>query len=359
MATEFTPSHKSGSTPSASSGDESRDRLRRRGRSLRYSHRADRQRSNETGLADALGWVSMGLGLAALLAPRGLGRAIGMPEHAGLLRMIGLRELTSGVGLLTQHDQTPWLWSRVAGDAMDLALLGTALRPGNPGRARALGAMVAVAGITAADVSASLRHTARARSGDLVTSPGEAYVEQSMTVNKSPQECYDYWRNLQNHPKFSRMLESVTSIDERRSHWVMKAPAGVKLEWDAEISIDRPGQRLAWHSLEGASVTHAGTVRFEPAPGGRGTVVRVLMHYRPPLGRASANLARLLGHDPNGEVREDLRRFKALIETGEIPTTAGQPSGRRSMLGRLMPDGRGSREGRMPRNPQMHEGTAT
>jgi uncharacterized membrane protein len=120
------------------------------------------------------------------------------------------------------------------------------------------------------------------------------------------------------------------------------------VEWDSEITADRPGERLAWHSLPGSDVLHAGSVRFEPSTGGRGTLVRVMLHYRAPAGRLGAGLAKLVGADPNSTVREDLRRFKNLIEAGEIPTTRGQPSGRRSFLGHLTPEGRKSREGANP-----------
>ena len=296
--------------------------------------------------ARALGLLSIGIGLAALLAPKPLGRLIGMGEHAGLLRFIGARELASGAGLLTQQERSPWLWSRVAGDAMDLALLGTALRPSNPGRGRAIGAIAAVAAIAAIDVAASLRETRRERSQPLAgLRAGEPLIEHTVTVGKSPQECYAFWRDVSNLPKFSPTLESVTALDDRRSHWVFRGPAGKRIEWDSEITVDRPGERLAWHSLKGSHVMHAGVLRFEPAPGGRGTVVRVMMHYRPPAGALGAGVAKLSGRDPNSQVREDLRRFKSLIESGEIPSTQGQPSGRRSVLGRMTRDGRQSNEG--------------
>ena len=291
-----------------------------------------------------LGLLSIALGAAALLAPRSVGRLTGLGDRNGLLRMVGLRELASGVGLLTQSQTTPWLWSRVAGDAMDLAVLGTALRPGNAGRGRAMGALAAVAAITALDVAASLRETSRQRSAPLLRAR-EPLVEHTIIVGKSPQDCYAFWRNVSNLAKFSPMLQSVTALDERRSHWVLKGPARAPLEWDAEITVDRPGERIAWHSLPGAQVAHAGVVRFEAAPGKRGTLVRVMMHYQPPAGRVGAGLAKLLGSDPNTAVREDLRRFKSLLEAGEIPTTRGQPSGRRSVLGRMMPEGRKSRQG--------------
>jgi uncharacterized membrane protein len=231
---------------------------------------------------------------------------------------------------------------------MDLGLLGTASMPGNPKRGRALGALAVVSSIAAIDVAASVRQSRRRREGgEPLTGGHEAFVEHSLVVNKPPQECYAYWRDLANLPRFMRMVHSITVQDDRRSHWVVRTPAGGKLEWDSEITTDRPGERITWHSTEGSSITHAGSVRFEPAPGGRGCIVRVLMHYRPPMGRASVGLMKLLGRDPSSETLEDLRRFKQVIETGEIPTTEGQPSGRRSWLGRLTPEGRKSREGRI------------
>ena len=355
MATEMNP--ESGGT-TRSDGDRheepsaqhtgSRDYRAPAPENLRLAYMPRRERALDERAGDALGWLSVGLGVAALFAPKALGRAMGMPHQSGLLRAAGARELVSGAGLLTQQDRTPWLWSRVIGDAMDLALIGTALRPDNPGRGRALGAFAIVGAVTALDVAASLRQTRRGREGgEPVTGGHEAFMEHSQIVNKSPRECYAYWRDLTNLPRFMRMLQSLTIKSDRVSHWVVQGPGGRKVEWDSEITVEREGERIAWHSLEGSTVTHAGSVRFEPAAGGRGCIVRVLMHYRPPLGRASLGIAKVLGHDPSTEVREDLRRFKQLIETGEIPTTQGQSSGRRSWLGRLTPEGRKSREGRI------------
>ena len=295
--------------------------------------------------ARALGWLSVGLGLGGLLAPRALGQLIGMPGHESLLRAVGARELASAAGLLTQPKATPWLWSRVAGDAMDLGFLATGLRPSNPQRERTAGALLVVGAIAALDVVASLRETSQPRAAfRAAKGASEQLIEHTVGVNKSPQECYDFWRDVSNLAKFSPMLEKVTALDERRSHWVLRGTGGAKLEWDSEITVDRPGEHIAWHSLSGA-VKHAGTVRFERAPGGRGTFVSAMMHYQAPGGRMAAGLAKLLGKDPNHQVREDLRRFKSLLETGEIPSTRGQPSGRRSFIGRMTRDGRQSREG--------------
>jgi uncharacterized membrane protein len=302
-------------------------------------------RRNGIDPARALGYVSVGLGLAGLFAPRTLGQLIGMPGNETLLRSVGARELASVAGLLTQQKTAPWLWSRVIGDAMDLALLGTGMRPSNPYRGRTAGAILAVAAVTALDVAVSLRETSQPREAfRAARSQRETLIEHTVSVNRTPQECYAFWRDVSNLSKISPMLEQVTPIDDRRSHWVLRGVGGAKIEWDSEISVDRPGDCIAWHSLSGA-VKHAGRVRFERAPGGRGTFVSAMMHYQPPGGRLATGFAKLLGKDPNHQVREDLRRFKSLIETGEVPSTRGQPSGRRSFVGRMTRDGRESREG--------------
>ena len=290
----------------------------------------------------ALGWLSIGLGLTALLAPRAVGNLTGLGRQTNLLRLVGVRELVSGIGLLTQENKTPWLWSRVLGDTMDLAVLGGAALSGRRDSRRAMGATAVVAAITAADIAASIRQTALKRDE---RSRADAYVEKSIIVNKSPEECFAFWRDLTNLPKFMSTVESVTPLDDQRMHWTMKGPHGARFEWDTEISVDRPGERLAWHSVQGSPINQASVIRFDPAPGNRGTLLRVHTHFQPPAGRFGLGVAKLLGHDPAFEMQEDLRRFKQLIETGELPTTRGQPSGRRSFLGRFTREGRRSRQG--------------
>jgi uncharacterized membrane protein len=291
--------------------------------------------------ARALGWLSIGLGLAAVLAPRPLARLTGLGEADTLLRLVGCRELASGAGLLTQRRTAPWLWARVAGDAMDLLLVGSAARNGNPGRRRAWTTVGVLAGIAAVDVAASVRATQAAAA----SAKAGASFSETLIVNKTPQECYDFWRRLSNLPKFTPALESVTDIDAGRSRWVMRGPLRTKLEWVAEITADEPGSHIGWRSVEGSQVEHAGVVRFNAAAGGRGTLVRVAMHYRPVAGVARFRPGKLIGAYPRFSVREDLRRFKQLIETGEIPSTRGQPSGRRSVFGRATPEGRLSNQG--------------
>jgi uncharacterized membrane protein len=271
------------------------------------------------------------------MVPGGLSQLTGIGAgRRGVVRGVGIRELASGVGILTQRNPAPWLWSRAAGDVLDLALLASGLRSGNPGRARAAASFAAVAGVLAVDALAATHLTKHAGhplvSG--VAAPTDLYFETSIATAKSPEECYRFWRNIENLPRFMESLESVRALDERRFHWVAKGAAGATLEWDCEITEDRPGAALAWRTLNGAQVPNAGSVIFEPAAQGRGTIVRLSIHYSPVGGRLTAALARLLRQDPQSQVREDLRRFKQLLETGEIATTRGQPTGRRSLIGR-------------------------
>src|ERR1044071_585431 len=158
-------------------------------------------------------------------------------------------------------------------------------------------------------------------------------VEKSVTVNKAPEELYRFWRNFENLPRFMNHLESVKDLGEGRSHWVAKAPAGKTVQWDAEVYNEKENELIAWRSLEGADVDNAGSVRFEPAPEGRGTVVRVTLKYDPPAGKLGSLVAKLWGEEPSQQIEEDLRRFKQVMETGEIATTEGQSSGRSASAG--------------------------
>ena len=152
------------------------------------------------------------------------------------------------------------------------------------------------------------------------------HVEESVTINRPIAEVYRFWRNFENLPQFMQHLESVSAREEGISHWIAKGPGGVNVEWDARIINEIDNKLIAWQSLEGSTIATAGSVNFDETP--RGTRVRVHLQYSPPGGKLGAAVAWLSGEEPNLQVREDLRRFKALLETGEIPTTAGQPSGR-------------------------------
>jgi len=156
----------------------------------------------------------------------------------------------------------------------------------------------------------------------------DVHIEKSITINRSPQELYKFWRDFENLPRFMENLESVTRLDEQRSHWVAIGPGGKEIEWDAEIYNEKEGELIAWRSLPGSDLTNAGSVHFEPAPDGRGTYLKVTLNYNPPGGKAAALFAKLFGQEPGQLVEHNLKRLKQLIETGEIPTTEGQPSGR-------------------------------
>jgi uncharacterized membrane protein len=162
--------------------------------------------------------------------------------------------------------------------------------------------------------------------------PRGVNVEEVVTINAPAAQLYRFWRNLEQLPRFMDHLVSVREYDERRSHWVAKAPGRRTVEWDAEIINEIPGELLAWRTLEGSDVVSAGSVRFKPASHGRGTEVHVRLQYDPPAGKLGATVAWLLGHEPSQVIREDLRRFKQLLEAGEVPTTKGQPRGTQSIL---------------------------
>lgn len=152
-------------------------------------------------------------------------------------------------------------------------------------------------------------------------------VEKSVTVDRPVQEVYRFWRNFENLPRFMEHLESVTVIDETRSHWIAKAPAGSKVEWDAVIHNEIENQLIAWRSLPGSDVNNAGSVHFTPVGDGNRTEVRVVLSYDPPAGKLGAAVAKLLGEEPSKQVEGDLRRFKQVMEGAEVPGNSRHPAG--------------------------------
>ncbi|WP_447598163.1 SRPBCC family protein [Nitrospira sp. Nam80] len=272
---------------------------------------------------EALGWFSIGLGVAELAAPRFLAKTIGVPGHHPLLfRLLGLREISSGLGILARRQPAVWMRSRVWGDMMDLALLGAWLAAPRGRPERLLAATAAVAGVTWLDKVCSRQLEANPHA-----IKSAIHMTTAVTVSRSPDDLYRFWRDFHNLPSIMPHLESVQATDGARSHWVAKAAPGLNLEWDAELIEDKQGELLTWRSLEGAEMETSGTARFARATGGRGTVVWVELHYDPPAGRLGSFFAKMLGRDPAAELREGLRRFKQVMETGEMATTHGQPAG--------------------------------
>ncbi len=290
-----------------------------------------KQSVREDRLALGLGWFSIGLGLASFLAPRAVGKLIGVKGHTGLIRLVGLREFASGIGILARKPGT-WVKARVGGDAIDLALLGTAFTIRGSAKNRVAAATAAVAGVTALDILSS-RQLSRRPDGGLSQIHG-THVIKTVTINKSAEELYNFWRNFENLPRFMWNLESVKVTGDRRSHWVAKGPAGMKVEWDAETTEDIPNQRIAWRSVEGSQIQHWGQVIFQQLPGDRGTIVKSEIRYLAPGGTLGKMFAKAFGSAPEQQIMQDLRHLKQLLETGEIPTTEGQPAGRKSSTSR-------------------------
>ena len=289
----------------------------------RYQRIANEDRgTGGESLADFLGLFSIGLGLAQVLAPEAFSKLVGIKDAEGnarLMRALGAREISNGIAILSRQQPEKALWSRVAGDALDLALLGKTMANPENSRARALVATANVLAVTALDVMAARTLSRQPRTvANEGADKGIVRTKRSLTINKSPEECYAFWHDFQNLPQFMRHLESVTIVGERRSHWKAKAPAGASVEWDAETTEDRPNELIAWRSTADADVYNAGSVRFEPAPGGRGTEVRVDLEYKPPLGKLGSKVAMLFREEPGQQVMDDLRHFKQVMETGEI-----------------------------------------
>jgi uncharacterized membrane protein len=293
---------------------------------VRISHR--RNRPNAAGgvpdgqrLAEGLGYVSLGVGAAQVLAPRLVAWLTGVRPsraHRSVMRAVGVRELGVGAGIMSSSATSPWLWARAAGDAMDLMLLSSGLLSSRVGHRRRLLAVTAVAGVAALDVVAGRRlSVAEAQSGDSST---RTHLRAFTTISCEPEQAYRYWRNFENFPNFMEHVESVRVTGDSLSHWRVKGPAGSHLEWDAEIIRDDPSSLISWQALPGAAVSHQGGVRFRRAPGGQATEVSLDIVYSQPAGRAGELAARLLGEHPQQQVTDDLQRFKQLIES--MPATS-------------------------------------
>jgi uncharacterized membrane protein len=280
---------------------------------------------NKTPAVRGLGWFSIGLGLTQVMMPGTVSRFIGLKNHKGLMRILGFREIASGLGIFSQRSPTMPLWARVGGDVLDLALLSGALTSPKAKRSRIVAATAAVAGVTALDIYYS-RQLSNGKTAI------QAPLTKTITINRSPEDLYRMWRNFQNLPRFMKHLESVEVLSENRSRWTAKLPGGKTLQWESEILLDRPNEEIVWQTLEDSDIQHSGSVRFEPASPRRGCRVILQMEHNPEHGKVGTTIAKLLGKVPEQFIQEDLRRFKQLMETGEVATTEGQPSGRRGII---------------------------
>jgi len=277
--------------------------------------RRRRPRGEVGARAETLGWFSLGLGLAQLLAPGAISRLIGCRDderQRTVMRAIGLREVAVGVGLLTQG-HPGWLWARTVGDILDLALLGNAATSRSARANRIAAASAGVVGIAWMDAQSAieLEHTGAE------TWQKTQELHAVVTIGCSRDVVYTFWRDFENLPRFIKHLEAIRA-QNGHSRWWAKAPAGIELKWDAEIVVDRPGEVIAWQSLHGSDLPNRGVVRFSDAPAGRGTEVHLELTFEPPAGRLGAPIARLLSRISEQQLRNDLRRLKQLLETGEV-----------------------------------------
>jgi uncharacterized membrane protein len=268
-------------------------------------------------LANGLGWFSIGLGLAEVAAPGKLAELIGIKDEdrtRSLMRFYGMREIAAGVGILTRPQEAGWMWGRVAGDMLDIASLASAMRSDGADKSRIAMATAAVLGVTALDVMCAQQMSQTGAGAET----RRQHVSKTITINRPIEEVYQRWRRFETFPAFMEHLEEVRVTGEGRSHWKAKAPAGRTVEWDAETTEDQPNSVIAWRSVEGSDIKNFGKVRFERARSGRGTIVRVDLQYEPPAGMAGMALAKLFGEEPGQQLDCDLRRFKQIMETGDV-----------------------------------------
>lgn len=283
--------------------------------------------------------MSLGLGVAQLAAPDTVRRMSGVDDSAtsrAVVPLVGARELVHAAGLLTSRRKSVWAWTRVVGDAMDLTALGMALaHRGGRRRRRLLAVTGAVAGITVLDLLTAVQATRADGTGAVPTVRGarkgaSMELTATTTIRKPASEVYAFWRDLENLPTFMAHLDQVRTTGDRTSHWTADAPFGKDVKWDAEITDEEPGEKIAWRSTGNADVPNAGTVRFVAAPDGVSTEVHVVLVYDIPGGAVGKAVAKYFGEEPHQQLDDDLRRLKQVLETGEVVRSDGAPWGKRA-----------------------------
>lgn len=277
-------------------------------------------------LSEVLGYVGVGIGIAELLMPRAVAQTTGLPPR--LVRKLGTLEIITSAGILLRPQQSAWRWSRVAGDLFDLYLLAKSGRLLLNNRLPIITALLA--GMTALDVLAAID------SGQQNTTQSDLRsgirIHKSLSVQRTAEECYRFWRNFENFPQFMHYVQSVQVVDTTHTHWRFRTPQGQQVEWTIELFSDIPSQQLGWRTLADAPIEHVGIVKFSPAYGNTSARLDIEIIYKKSVGKTDHALSQLFAEAPSEQWDEDLRRFKQLIETGEIATTMGQASGRRSAL---------------------------
>ncbi len=279
-------------------------------------------------LAGFLSKFSLALGTAQVAVPQLVNGAAGIRDDSTSRlwqRVVGARELVAFAAIEAERPRpSRALWMRVAGDAKDLTLLALAYRDKRASTPRLIGAIANVGAIAALDAFAAVRAS---RPPEQAKEEDAMHVKAAITVRKPREEVYRFWRDLENLPSFMAHVESVDGDGNGRSHWKVKAPAGATVEWDAEVVEDRPGEALVWRAVEGSGVQNSGAVRFLDAPRNQGTEVHVEFDYAAPGGRLGEAVAKLFGEEPTQQAKDDLRRFKQVLETGFVVRSEGSPEG--------------------------------
>lgn len=275
-------------------------------------------------LARILGGVSLGMGALKLIAPQTVAGFAGARRSDKMVRLHGLRDLALGLGIFTGSSPQPWLWLRLAGDVVDAFALVTGSRKKKEGVH--FGPLALLVGVGALDAlcarNAAPLEARNARKGR---------AEANVLIARSPEECYRFWRDLHNIPRFVSDRLQVHQISPKQAHWTLQLPGDLaNLEWNVESLEEVPSQRISWRHLPGSPIDAEGTVTFEAAPGGRGTYIHVQIDFGFPAQSVAEPLSRLLGKHPEQLLYKSLRRMKQLMEVGEVMTTEGQPAGRRN-----------------------------
>lgn len=271
-------------------------------------------------LSRALGWASLGLGIAQLAAPQRLADLAGLADGSrtrAIVRLLGLREAATGAGILAGANPVPWMWGRVGGDAIDLALIASAIDTRGTNRTRLAGAAAITAGMTAIDAICSARLTMAP--APRPAPPAEAVrVATAITVQAPSRRVYEALANAQTLPRFVESFAEIDVQDQRLTRWTVTLPGGMPLHWDVELTEEAPGERIAWRTREGSAFPASGQIDLRPSPANQGTEVRFTAAFDPPGGELGAKIGDLFTGAIGTKIHNDLRRFKQLIDLGEI-----------------------------------------
>lgn len=268
-------------------------------------------------LSRSLGLISLALGAVEIAAPDRMKAFLGGGDPS-VIRVLGVREIATGVAVLTLRNPAPAFWVRIGGDVLDIALLSRLLSSARSNTGPVAASLGSVGLTTVLDLLAAVRYGREGASGE---GRGAARpVERSLTVGRSPDDLYALWRAPETLPRLMDGQGSVSHEADGSQRWRLDVPKGKPVEWTTTVTADEPGARVAWGTAPKTKTTSQGEIRFRPGPGDWGTVVTLRLGVEPkgPLGETLVSAAE----------RQVLHRFKSLAETGEVPTISGQPAAR-------------------------------